>query len=145
MKPGRKRTNQATPDEGSGGPSTAGGPPFPLAHTMLLFMAEIAEFPAGVRKAFRDAVRDYETGFLDDAGFIKALGLDSANTKGQRYREFRRELVPALVEQVAKRGKPKTDPSYFEDTAFHVVAKGFAAAGIDMSPTTVYDIYRGKR
>lgn len=80
---------------------------------------------------YAKALTEYDAG-----GDIETL-LGLHQVKGTTVKRW--ELKAKVTNLVEDSKKPKTDPSCYDNTAFHEVGKK-----VHLSPSRVYDIYRGK-
>lgn len=92
-----------------------------------------------LRQRFEGAVTDYSTGRYSDLAepFGIAMG---KREKNAAERETWISHVRFMVDCEAEKGKPKNNPTYYDDTAFHAAAKL-----LDRSPDQVFDTYYGKK
>ncbi len=92
-----------------------------------------------LRGRFLQALREYSDGQYSDLAepFGVAMGKREKNAE---KRATWISHVRFMVDAEAEKGKPKTDPTYYEDTAFHS-----AAAMLGKSPHQIFDTYYGKK
>ena len=99
----------------------------------LIFFTMQSGAPANqqIFDLYAKALADYDAG-----GDIEdLLGLN--RVKGTIVKKW--ELKSKITNLIEDSKKPKTDPSYYDNTAFHE-----AGEIVHLSPSRVYDIYRGK-
>jgi hypothetical protein len=92
-----------------------------------------------LRQRFNQALIEYSDGQCSDLAepFGVAMG---KREKNAWKRATWISHVRFMVDGEAEKGKPKTDPTYYEDTAFHS-----AAAMLGKSPHQIFDTYYGKK
>tara|TARA_R110002049_G_scaffold142198_1_gene304024 strand:- start:203 stop:613 length:411 start_codon:yes stop_codon:yes gene_type:complete len=90
-------------------------------------------------EAFSKAEMEYQEGKFSDLAEPFGVAMN-------KREKNRRERVPYLssirfhVDGAAQKGFPKTNPSYYENTAFHHVAEL-----VNLSPQHVFDLYYKRR
>lgn len=87
------------------------------------------------RAKFQEAISAYLDGQVAD--LAEPLGI--AMKKRAKNVELRKTLVSNVrfhVDEEHAKGKPLTNPSYYDSTAFHSVGEL-----LDLAPTTVHDLY----
>ena len=102
-----------------------------LADLIFFTMQSGAPASPQVLELYAKALTDYEQG-----GDIEQL-LGLHRVKGTTIKKW--DIRSRVLNLVEDSKLPKSDPSYYENTAFHEVADK-----ICLSPSRVYDIYRGK-
>lgn len=99
----------------------------------LIFFTLLSGAPANqqIFDLYAKALTDYEAG-----GDIEEL-LGLSRVKGTIVKKW--ELKSKITNLIEDSKRPKTDPTIYDNTAFHEVGEI-----VHLSPSRVYDIYRGK-
>ena len=127
-----------------------------LEEAMSVIMGIGAPMPDYVRQRFELAFIEYRGGFIKNRGqtpesiaknyqvrdLAEWFGHPTTLKQVKAIRTWIRDVrIHEAVKQAAKDGHgPKTDPRSYDETASHYVAKQF-----NLSPATVFDIYRKGR
>lgn len=92
-----------------------------------------------MRNLFLKAVADYKDGLFADLAEPLGVGM----VKREKNAEQRRTKISNIkfhVDAEAAKGRPKTDPSSYGNTAFEAVGEL-----LDLAPSTVFEIYYRKK
>lgn len=111
----------------------------PPIHALVVAAISGQPVPQGLALATYLCLLEYETGKYRD--LAEALGVFAP--PGERSTAgagARRERLHEVVRHWHLQGHSLRNPSLYDDTAFHR-----AAGDLDLAPSTVFDIYRGKR
>ena len=92
-----------------------------------------------LRQRFEEAITSYSTG--ECADLAQPFGiLMGKREKNSGERETWISHVKYMVDCEAEKGKPKTDPSHYDNTAFHSAGKI-----LNKSPHQIFDTYYDKK
>ncbi len=92
-----------------------------------------------LRERFELAVLAYSTGACSDLAEPFGISMGKRE-KNAGERETWISHVRFMVDGEVEKGKPRNDPSHYEDTAFHSAGKI-----LNKSPHQIFDTYYGKK
>lgn len=110
-----------------------------LERALCWFLVRDRHVPAPIARRVVGAFELYSLGETDDLAMEFGI---AAPRRARRawLKSVRASEVHDLVHKYHSEGFPKNDPTYFGGTAFEM-----AARELGLRPSTVFDIYRGKR
>ncbi len=106
-----------------------------LNDALYMCMASGAPISAYMLQQYSQAINSYCDGQFDDLADAFGIAMSKSSKKAMKKIDIQRKIM-VIVNAFADKGFPKTNPSHFEQTAFHK-----AGDLINKSPSHTYDQY----
>ena len=107
-----------------------------LNDALFMCMASGAPISVYMRQMFDQAISRYNDGEFDDLAEAFGIAMSKRSKQAIQKWDLQRKVY-TVVELYGEQGFAKTNPSHYDNTAFHKAAEAF-----NKSPSHIYDRYR---